>query len=57
MLAPIIFSIQLTQCLFCLIFPEQGRHNDWLSNRDGPVPQHPDDKHLINSTVLSCLLA
>ena len=51
MLAPKNFSIQLTQCLFCLIFSEQGRCKKLFKKRDGPLPQHPDDRHLLNSNT------
>jgi hypothetical protein len=30
-------------------FQEQGRRNDLLSKCDGPVPQHLDDRHFLNS--------
>ena len=42
-------SHQLNLSLYHHFFQEQGRHNDLLSNYDGPVPQ--DDRHdILNST-------
>ena len=53
MLAPIIFTIQVTQGFFLFnFFLEQGRRIDLLTRHDGHVPLHPNDRNLINSNMM-----
>jgi len=47
-LASFFTPINSTNVYYLYFFQEQGRRNDLLSKRDGPVPQ--DDRHIINST-------
>jgi hypothetical protein len=46
-----IFFLHSTYSMFILFnfFQEQGRRNDLLSKCDGPVPQHLNNRHFLNS--------
>ena len=43
--------------LLLIFFPEQGRHNNLLTRRDGPVPQDLDNSIIINSTRTRSLIS
>ncbi len=43
--------------LLLIFFPEQGRLNNLLTRRDGPVPQDPNNSIIINSTRTRSLIS